>query len=301
MRRGVDYSWARPGGAALKAAGYSFAVRYVPYVGDQGKGLTTGELADLRANGIAVALVFEQVAERPLQGRRAGLDDAATSVRALEALGLPATMPVYFAVDFDAQGGQFDVIDDYFRAVNEVIGKSRTGVYGGYDTLARCRAMGTASYFWQALAWNRGRTFEGRHLYQSGQGTVNGGEVDFNESYAADFGQWPREEASVPDVELRREVDELKRALFAGPGSGHQGDADGGLGYANYRIGLRVKPQKEPEQPATGLESMVVNVALGVAELARAVRDPNTTAARLAEIEARLEQAAKALLSGGTK
>ena len=54
MTEGVDYSFARPGGAALRAAGKSFAVRYVPYQGDQGKGLKADELSDLQANGIAV-------------------------------------------------------------------------------------------------------------------------------------------------------------------------------------------------------------------------------------------------------
>ena len=56
---GIDYSWARPGGAAIKAAGKAFAVRYLYPDGQGGKGLDASELADLQANGIEVPVVYE--------------------------------------------------------------------------------------------------------------------------------------------------------------------------------------------------------------------------------------------------
>lgn len=242
--KGVDYSWARPGGKAIREAGYQFVIRYIDYPGAAGKGLTRAELDDLRANDISVALVFEQVPERPLQGRRAGMDDAATSVKAIEALGMPTPQPVYFAVDFDAQSPQFSAIDDYFRGVSEVIGRSRTGVYGSYDVLAHCKAMGLVTYYWQALAWSRGRSFEGRHLYQYGQGTVNGGEVDFNEAYVANFGQWPAEEIDM------KELEDLILACFSGGEEGNLTRAER-LTNAKYRMGLVVNGTVKGEQPAS--------------------------------------------------
>ena len=47
---GIDYSWARPGGAAIAAAGKKFAVRYLYPDGQGGKGLDASELQDLHAS-----------------------------------------------------------------------------------------------------------------------------------------------------------------------------------------------------------------------------------------------------------
>ena len=65
---GVDYSFGRPGAAALKAAGVKFVVRYVPYLGDGGKGLKRPEAEELHGAGIPVALVYESTAGRALAG-----------------------------------------------------------------------------------------------------------------------------------------------------------------------------------------------------------------------------------------
>ena len=200
---GIDYSWARPGGAAIKAAGFDFVARYVPYPGDTGKGLDVAELADLRANGLGVGLVFESTANRALEGFTVGIADALTCLHAVKALGFPDSRPIYFAVDFDAQPGQYSVIDAYLQGAASVMGFSRIGVYGSYNVVKHCADYGTARWFWQAKAWSGGHHFEGRHLYQSEFGQfINGGEVDFNVAYAADFGQWPAEESMADLAEV---------------------------------------------------------------------------------------------------
>lgn len=209
--RGVDFSWARPGGAAIKAAGFDFAIRYVPYPGHGGKGLSVAEIDDLHANGVSIAMVYESTAERPLAGYDAGVFDATATQRAFDALGIPDSRPCYFAVDFDAQPGQYSVIDAYLQGAASVMGSGRIGVYGSHNMVKHCHDYGTARWFWQALAWSGGRHFDGRHLYQSLNGQfINGGEVDFNEAYAADFGQWP-----VEDEVTREEMDALKARLDA--------------------------------------------------------------------------------------
>lgn len=189
MAKGLDYSWARPGGATIKNAGYQFVVRYIPYYGHGGKGLEKPELDDLRNNGIAIAMVYESWASRALDGREAGRADARVSQQQIERIGLDNDMPVYFAVDFDAREDQQGIIDEYLRGCADVLGANRVGVYAGYWVIKRCFENKTAAYLWQTYAWSGGNVHPEIHLYQYLNGQNLNGAVDFNESKKADFGQ----------------------------------------------------------------------------------------------------------------
>lgn len=191
---GIDYSWARPGGAAIKAAGFQFAMRYVPYPGDQGKGLTPAELADLQANGIAVGMVFESTGNRMLEGEAAGRADASTCLSAQLFLGIPNDRPFYFAVDWDARTPQeYEKIDAYLRGAAAVLGAERVGVYGGWEVIDHCYRNQTARWYWQTYAWSGGREHPQNHVYQYENGqTLNGGAVDYCTAIDGDFGQWPK-------------------------------------------------------------------------------------------------------------
>lgn len=208
--KGVDYSWSRPGGRAIKAAGFDFVMRYVPYVGDGRKGLTQDEAADLRANGLAIGMVFESVGERHLDGYAAGAADATLARDALAALGFPESTAIYFAVDFDAQPRQFAAIDDYQHGAADVLGAARVGVYGSYAVVAHCHAAETAAWYWQTYAWSRGQNFPARHVYQYSNGEkVNGADVDFNEANSLD-GLWTTgQEDELSDADRKR-LDDLE-------------------------------------------------------------------------------------------
>ena len=208
--KGMDYSWHRPGGAAIAAAGFEFVVRYVPYPGDGGKGLEAPELADLRANGLAVCLVWETTAGRALDGYEAGRFDATMSHTSAARLGFPADRPIYFAVDFDAQPTQYAAIDAYLRGCADVIGIDRVGVYGSFDVVRHCDQFGTARWLWQTYAWSGGRVYPANDLYQylNGQ-TLNGGAVDYNDTSRSDYGQWPAEEDNMADPR----VDEILKFI----------------------------------------------------------------------------------------
>ena len=102
VAEGVDYSTYPPGGAALKAAGKQFVVRYLA---DDWRGLAyqnPNEIADLKAHGIEIAVVYESAANRMLGGYAAGAVDAVYAQNVLLRRGLPADQPIYFACDFDA-------------------------------------------------------------------------------------------------------------------------------------------------------------------------------------------------------
>lgn len=176
MSEGVDYSWSRPGGAALAAAGKSFAGRYLWPGG--GKGLTAAEVADLHAHGISVFTIFESSADHALTGFVAGVQDARTAQGQLAACGLPAGQTVYFGVDFDAQGGQLAAIDDYLNGAGSVLGQPSVGVYGSYRVTTYCRASGTASRGFQTYAWSHGQVDGGADYYQYSNGQNINGSVD---------------------------------------------------------------------------------------------------------------------------
>jgi hypothetical protein len=206
--KGVDYSWARPGGEAIKDEGFEFAIRYVPYPGDTGKGLTEEEVKDLHSHGLSIGLVFESSAERHLGGYLAGVNDANLVERARASLEFPKETAIYFAVDFDAQPSQFPLINEYQRGAISVLGFDRVGMYGHNRVLASAQNADTAKWFWQCLAWSGGKVFPDRHLYQYMNGVyVNGGAVDYNYAYGPTQGLWKPE-----GVEMDK-FDELNAAM----------------------------------------------------------------------------------------
>jgi hypothetical protein len=207
MAEGVDYSWTRPDPAKLYAAGKRFAMRYVPYLEQvyptykwAYKGLTDFERRQLREHGLSIGMVWETTAGRAREGYGAGRADAAMTIDGLEHCGLPADLPVYYAVDFDANVGQrfwppyhSGAIRDYLKGVASVIGIGRTGVYGGFYVIEWALRNGYARWGWQTYAWSGGKVSSRAHLLQyNNYASIGGQAVDLNRSLKADFGQWPR-------------------------------------------------------------------------------------------------------------
>lgn len=187
--QGVDFSYGRPGGAALAAAGKRFAVRYIN--GAQGKALSAAEIADYQAHGLAICLVFESSKGEPLSGPAAGRADAALARDNAAALGVPAAVPIYFAVDFNVTANEMPAIDAYLLAAAEVLGAARVGVYGHNRLMAHCAKVGSARWFWQTYAWSGGQVDSHAHLIQWSNGqTINRAAVDFDLALQAAYGQW---------------------------------------------------------------------------------------------------------------
>lgn len=201
MAEGVDYSWARPGGATLKAAGKSFAWRYLYADGQGGKGLDRSEYDDLVAHGLEVVVGYESWAARALDGKQAGIDDARAAQAQLVALGLPTNMPIYFAVDFDVPDyaprlsdgiansrAKLGPVANYFDGVRSVLG-DRTGGYGGFWVIKRLFDAGLIKWGFQTYAWSGGQ-WDGRaHLRQYLNGQNINGAVDLCRATAGNYGQ----------------------------------------------------------------------------------------------------------------
>lgn len=191
--RGVDYSSGRPSHAALKAAGVSFVCRYVGSTvhgtGRSAKWLTPAEAASLHADGLDVVVVFETVAQRAEAGEKGGVGDAHTAVADLAYCGLPADLPVYFAVDYDATVGPN--ITGYFRGVASVLGLKRVGAYGGYKVVKALFDKGLITYGWQTYAWSGGEWDARAQIQQYANGQkIDGSSVDYDRAMHAEFGQW---------------------------------------------------------------------------------------------------------------
>jgi len=188
---GVDYSYARPAIATLKAHDVKFVCRYVSTPGNA-KNLTKAEADELQKAGIVIVVVFETDAMRAVGGQSSGEIDAKSAEAQVIACGLPKDCPIYFTVDFDVMNTQVNYVKDYFRGINSVHGVTRTGVYGGYTICKILSDYGLVGYVWQTYAWSHGTWLPKSNIRQEKNGVKwPEGEVDYDSAYTVDFGQYP--------------------------------------------------------------------------------------------------------------
>lgn len=173
---GVDYSYARPDPAGLLRAGKHFALRYVSP--QAGKNLTVAERNRLWKAGLGILLLFEDGADNALEGHAAGVRDARLARRLAAALGYPASLPVYYAIDFDATPAQLaGAVTKYVQGVNSV--DPNAAEYGGIRTVDYLVAHGLATGGFQTYAWSAGKWSTHAKVRQYHNGVnVAGGEVD---------------------------------------------------------------------------------------------------------------------------
>lgn len=188
----LDYSFSPQDPAKVVANGYGGVLRYVSP--NAGKNLTASERDGLRAAGLAIGLVWEWYAGRAKEGHDAGVQDAQAALAQANALGFPSNLPLFFAVDYDAPESDQPALNAYFQGVASVIGLDRTGVYAGYWIVKRLFDAGLVKGAWQTYAWSGGQWDSRAQLRQELNGQW-GGQVDFDEDVAGEYGLWT---ASVP-------------------------------------------------------------------------------------------------------
>ena len=193
---GVDYAWARPSPSHLKAEGYSFVARYLSY-DTTGKNLDSGEESALKKAGLSIVLNWEWGANDALDGYSRGVQHAKAAEAQANALGAPKDRPIYFSIDFDATPGEQAAIDSYFDGVASVIGKARTGAYGGYYPIKRLFDHGKIKWAWQTYAWSGGQ-WDPRAQLRQVQNGIEGGQLDKDEAVADDYGQWGQAAPTPP-------------------------------------------------------------------------------------------------------
>ena len=182
---GVDFSYQQPSGSVLRNSGKTFAIRYLS---SQPKGIRQEEVNDLLTNGIAIVLAYEEKAIS-FQGYHAGVNQAKKAQALLEELSLPKSLSIYFCVDWEATIKDHPKIEEALKGVISVIGIERTGIYGSYSIMNRCKSL--ASWFWQTYAWSNRKVADHIHLYQYlNNQKINNCGVDFNRALQINYGQY---------------------------------------------------------------------------------------------------------------
>lgn len=216
---GIDIAWARPSISDIKATGAHWVARYLS--NDPTKNWTASEVKEYPANGLACVVVWETTTTRATDGRAAGVADAQTADSQRAAVGFPADMPIYFAVDEDTD---WTSVQDYAQGFIDVLGIHRVGVYGGYRIIEGAHAYGIP-FLWQTVAWSGGQRSAHASIYQPADTTLNG-DADFDYAEVADFGQFPRPASTtgdwfdvspIPASDLAQIADAVAAKLTDGP------------------------------------------------------------------------------------
>lgn len=162
---GLDYSAGRPSGAALKAAGVSFVIRYTDDPSRWGtKHITPAEYRDLIAHGIEVYLVVERVTGDWQGGRAAGRALAAAGRRGADAIGYPAGGIIFVTVDTHVAAGDVTTTVQFVAGAAAELGHTSTGAYGFSEHINAVVAADTCAWFWQT--GSRGALNPKTHVYQ---------------------------------------------------------------------------------------------------------------------------------------
>ena len=158
----LDFSYARPGSAALNANGVTSVGRYLA---TDGRGITPTEFNDYISHGISVWFIKENAARGMLNGYGQGVADAQWAENQMNALGVSGA-PIYFTADFDVQNSQFTALDAYLNGAASVIGLARVGIYAGLHYLNHAvnpRAVAAAAAELYARV-----AFAGQHADEAG-------------------------------------------------------------------------------------------------------------------------------------
>lgn len=199
----IDYSAGVPSAASVKANGHLGAVRYVsmPRPGAtwmRGKPVTLAETRDFASRGLATASVYQfgraETADW-LGGAAGAAQHAPEAIRLHRAAGGPTGRPIYVAIDDNPHRAQYDnQIRPYLRAFQAALTVAgyQMGVYGNYNVIQWAIDDGIGSFFWQHDWGSGGRIHPRATIHQKAKWTqhIDGIEVDINNVYAADWGQW---------------------------------------------------------------------------------------------------------------
>ncbi|GGP07255.1 LysM peptidoglycan-binding domain-containing protein [Oceanobacillus neutriphilus] len=173
----------------LKNAGYNFALRYL---GNSWKSFNKAESVAIQKVGLDLVSIYQGTANKASYFNKAqGQKDGKRATTWANNVGQPKGSAIYFAVDYAAAGAsQLNNIKDYFAGVKSTISKDfKVGVYGSFTVI---EAMsGLVDYYWQTYAWSSGKISKHAHLRQYHNNvTVQGLNIDKNEAYKNDIGQW---------------------------------------------------------------------------------------------------------------
>jgi len=171
-----------------------------------GKPVTLEETKDQAANGLKVASIYQFGKDETADWKQGAAGAAVHAPQAIQlhaAAGGPKGRPIYVAIDDNPSREEYDnQIRPYLKAFDEIL-KSQgytMGVYANYGTIDWAIQDGLGSYFWQHDWGSNGQIHPRVTLHQVAGETENldGIEVDVNDVYAEDWGQWTPGQADTP-------------------------------------------------------------------------------------------------------
>lgn len=176
-------------GQALLAAGVTGILRYIAKEGGSSVvvGVTAGEVADLQANGVDLALIYEERSATWMSGGASAGAEAANWVQSqLNAIGQPDA-PVYFAADSNTLNA--NAVNACLDSIAAVIGFERTGAYAYAPQLTSSFTGNHAQRFW--LTGSSSGIQSWMNLYQKNNETttIAGQSVDIDVPLQDDWGQ----------------------------------------------------------------------------------------------------------------
>ncbi|MGI5245409.1 DUF1906 domain-containing protein [Dactylosporangium sp. CA-139066] len=237
MAEGVDYAWDRPNLDQLWNAGKRFVCRYLAYL-PNGKVLSDSERRSLHAKGFSIVLNWEQAAGDMFKGYATGQAHAREALRQANAVGAPASVPIYFSCDKDVTtAAQMNAVADYLDGAASVLGRSRVGVYGEYSVI-EAMVPNHAAWGWQTYAWSGGKTSAKAHFKQYRNGVqLAGADLDLNVSLKSNIGAWlPPSVEHVTEEEDMNLTDVVTLPADAYPEAGSSATVGVILGYTNGRM-----------------------------------------------------------------
>jgi hypothetical protein len=192
----VDYSFARPPLAALKAAGVVGVLRYVCSL-PNAKAITLAEADAIRGAQLGLGLVWENSPGSWRGGHAQGLSDGTEARKQATAVGFPALRPIYAAYDQLVTDADTSTALAYQAGFNLANG----GPQGAYAEALLLDRMFAGNYIcvgWQtnATSWPGNAVDDPRAaLHQRYNVQLPGvpvGSIDVDEINLADWGQDPK-------------------------------------------------------------------------------------------------------------
>lgn len=188
MTSGADFTDKNLTGAEMKAAGLSFACRYLSGHPGGWKELSLAEAKDKTAHGILIVSNWEDTGT-PANTVSAGESDAHRALAEHLACGGPSWRPIYFSIDHNvAVSGA----DHYFQGLVNVLGVGRVGCYGSAGLIQHLHGKGLIKWGWRTMStgWYGGASTADCQIEQTGGSTVHGTSIDKDKALTADIGGW---------------------------------------------------------------------------------------------------------------
>lgn len=218
--KGIDYtaSTTAAQAKALKDAGYGFVCRYLVPVRMAWKRLTKAEADIISATGLQIVSVYEANANNAAKGAVQGAIDGKEAIIEGNTVCQPQGSTIYFAVDYDVQAKDYDIIEAYLKAAQAQIIGYNVGCYGSFGVCEEMSKRGI-KYCWQTYAWSAGKKSTYANVYQFNNGVnICGISCDANESYGNE-GFWNFNEKtpsviSTPAVIILKKEEDLMSKLL---------------------------------------------------------------------------------------